>query len=216
MPLPLVSTPWVHVVGDSISIQYGPYLAQYLAGSYHYTRKSGEEEALENLDIPQGANGGDSGMVLRYLQLCFNDPEFRPNLLLINCGLHDIKIAPGAEDRQVPLDRYRENLSSIIALAREKKTLLGWVRTTHSVDEVHNTELTGFLRYAEDCDAYDRAAVEMMESAGVPVADLRTFTQTLGAPREIFFDHVHFTPAVREKQGAFLAGWLNAIRDRLG
>jgi len=58
----------LYVIGDSISIQYGPYLEAALRGVMAYARKEGEEEALLNLDIPQGANGGDSGMVLSFLE----------------------------------------------------------------------------------------------------------------------------------------------------
>ena len=53
----------VFVVGDSISIQYGPFLEQMLSGRIAYARKGSEDatmaEALRNLDIPVGANGGD-------------------------------------------------------------------------------------------------------------------------------------------------------------
>lgn len=210
MSLPVVSQPWVHVVGDSISIQYGPFLEQYLAGAYHYTRKSGEEEALVNLDIPQGANGGDSGMVLRYLEACFDDADFRPQLLLVNCGLHDIKTAPESSLKQVSLSAYEANLRAMISLATNHGVPFAWVRTTHCVDAIHNAKRPGFLRYAADCDAYDAAALRIMQSAGVPVADLRRFTLTLGGPEELFIDHVHFVPSVRERQGAFLAGWLDA------
>ena len=55
MPLPTC-----YVIGDSISIQYGPYLESALGASWQYDRKSGDAEARKNLDIPIGANGGDS------------------------------------------------------------------------------------------------------------------------------------------------------------
>ena len=57
----------VYIIGDSISIQYGPYLEKALKGIMTYARKEGEAESLLNLDNPQGANGGDSSMVLAYL-----------------------------------------------------------------------------------------------------------------------------------------------------
>jgi hypothetical protein len=58
----------IYVLGDSISMQYGPSLEAYLEGVISYSRKEGEEEALLNLDNPRGANGGDSGMVLTFLK----------------------------------------------------------------------------------------------------------------------------------------------------
>jgi hypothetical protein len=53
----------VYVLGDSISMHYGPYLEAYLRGVMDYARKGGEEEAALDLEHSQGANGGDSSMV---------------------------------------------------------------------------------------------------------------------------------------------------------
>src|SRR3569623_656120 len=103
------------VIGDSISIQYGPYLEQYLAGYLHYARKSGESEALANLDIPQGANGGDSSMVLKYLRGLHQTKSLQADVLLINCGLHDIKTDPATGKKQVTLEDHRRNLQEILA-----------------------------------------------------------------------------------------------------
>jgi len=40
----------------------------------------------------------------------------------------------------------------------------------------------------------------------VPVIDLNTFTLNLGA--DLYCDHVHYHEPIREKQAAFIAGWL--------
>ena len=99
MPLPVL-----FVVGDSISVQYGPYLEQYLKGRFDYVRRGGEDElAVINLNIPQGANRGDSTMVLAYLQARQNYDPINADLLMINCGLHDIKTDPTTRARIVPL-----------------------------------------------------------------------------------------------------------------
>ena len=89
-----MSLPSCYVIGDSISIQYGPYLEAALAGTWQYARKEGDAEARLNLDIPIGANGGDSGRVLGFLS-SWADSVTAPiyDLMLINCGLHDIKRA---------------------------------------------------------------------------------------------------------------------------
>ena len=73
--------PEVFLIGDSISMYYGPYLQKYLAGSYTLLRKEDNGHAADNLDIPTGANGGDSHMVLQYLQIKQRDPAFRQALL---------------------------------------------------------------------------------------------------------------------------------------
>jgi hypothetical protein len=57
----------VFVIGDSISIHYGPFLKKMVNEKYNYDRKGNMEDALKNLDKAIGANGGDSSMVLEYL-----------------------------------------------------------------------------------------------------------------------------------------------------
>lgn len=50
--------PRLFVIGDSISIFYGPYLKKYVEGKFDYDRKRDKGEAMKNLDNPVGANGG--------------------------------------------------------------------------------------------------------------------------------------------------------------
>ena len=86
--------PRLFVIGDSISIFYGPYLKKYVEGKFDYDRKRDKGEAMKNLDNPVGANGGDSRMVLSYLKELSADPSFKADVLLLNCGLHDVKTDP--------------------------------------------------------------------------------------------------------------------------
>lgn len=196
----------LYVIGDSISLHYGPYLRAYLAGVATYARKEGEEEALLNLDNPQGANGGDSGMVRAFLAARIAVGALDADLLLVNAGLHDIKTDPTTGRKQVPLDQYQANLRAIVDLARPLSAQLVWIRTTPCDERVHNHAGMAFHRFAADCDAYNAAADAIMAAAGVPRVDLHTFTRNLGP--ELYCDHVHFHEAVREKQGAFVAGWV--------
>jgi lysophospholipase L1-like esterase len=199
----------IHVVGDSISIQYGPYLEKYLAGVIAYSRKEGEEEALLNLDQPQGANGGDSGMVLSFLEAKARSGGVDADLLLLNCGLHDIKTDPGTGTRQVSMNDYKANLKAIINVVAGMNCRLIWIRTTPCDEAVHNREGKTFHRFSADCEAYNKAADEIMASAGIPAIDLYTFTRNLGD--DLYCDHVHFHDHIREKQAAFIAGWLMAF-----
>jgi lysophospholipase L1-like esterase len=206
-----MSLPRLFVVGDSISLQYGPHLERLLAGRFHYARKTGEEEALRDLDQPAGANGGDSVRVRAYLAALRDGGGLAADLLLLNCGLHDIRIAPDGEGPQVPPAAYRENLEAILDLAEALGAAPAWVRTTPVADAIHNRR-ADFRRRAADVEAYNRIADAVMAGRGVPVADLHACTRNLGAPEEIFCDHVHFTEPVRRQQAAFLAGWLDAWR----
>ncbi|MBX3054232.1 MAG: SGNH/GDSL hydrolase family protein [Caldilineaceae bacterium] len=205
----------LYVIGDSISIQYGPYLEQYLAGRYAYGRKTAETEALLNLPVPMGDNGGDSSAVLAFLAGLIEWGELAADLLLINCGLHDTKTDPATGRKQVGMDDYRRNLEGIVALARKAEVPLVWVRTTPCDEAVHNTRPgMAFHRFAADCVAYNAVADGVMAEAGVPSIDLHSFTANLG--EEVYCDHVHFYEIVREKQAAYIAGWLEYLSISFG
>ena len=201
----------VFIVGDSISIQYGPYLETMLAGRIAYERKGSEDaelaKALRNLDMPMGANGGDSSMVLSYLQTRCVESVFKPDLLLLNCGLHDIKRALPAKPLQIPPESYAANLRAIIALLRSRGIAMAWVRTTAVVDVIHNARSREFHRHAADVAEYNRIADGIMAEAGARTIDLFGFTEGLGGD-ERFIDHVHFSEVVRRLQAAFIAGHL--------
>jgi lysophospholipase L1-like esterase len=198
----------VFVIGDSISIQYGPYLERFLHGMMEYARKEGELEALRNLDQPIGANGGDSQKVLEFLSAMATRGGIVADVLLLNCGLHDIKCDIHTGTKQIPLDRYQDNLRKIIQVASGMRPAPVWIRTTPCDEKVHNKPGLPFYRYAADVEAYNAAADRIMAEAGIPVIDLYTFTLNMGP--DLYIDHVHFFEPIREKQAAFLAGWLMA------
>lgn len=200
----------LYVIGDSISIQYGPHLEKYLAGQLRYQRKNGEAEALLNLNNPVGANGGDSSMVLAYLEGLAKSVSFQPNILAINCGLHDIKWDKAASKIQVSIEDYRKNLQAIVAIANGKKWDLVWIKTTSVVDAIHNKPTSALCRFHKNSHEYGQVEREVMEQAKIPVLDLQTFTDKLGTPEEVFCDHVHYTEPVREKQACYIAGWMSA------
>ena len=72
------------VIGDSISVHYGPYLEQMVSGVFGYARKEATPSPPEALPYPADANGGDSSQVLAYLGA--NLAEHAPDVLLLNCG----------------------------------------------------------------------------------------------------------------------------------
>jgi hypothetical protein len=204
--------PGLFVIGDSISIQYGPHLEKYVRGFWRYGRKSDDGQAAKNLDVPAGANGGDSRMVLEYLRVMLKDEKFRPDVLLLNCGLHDIKRHPQTNAIQVDAASYRRNLETICRMLRARGVALVWVRTTPVDDERHNSRSQEFKRYARDLDEYNRIADGVMAEHGVPVIDLYAFTRSLGG--EHYIDHVHYDEAARALQAAHIAGFLQAYAHR--
>jgi lysophospholipase L1-like esterase len=205
------SLPSVYVIGDSISIQYGPSLERNLKGVAQYHRKEGLDEAILNLDEPLGANGGDSGRVLRYLKACSEKEKLqRFDLFCLNCGLHDIKIKKDTQQIQTSQDDYRKNLLDVVDIAQQLTDQLIWMTTT-CVDDDKHVQRTNFeySRYQKDIDAYNAIAVEVMNEKNVKVIDLAAFTLRCG--EDLHYDGVHYNPEIIEKQAAFLAGYLSAL-----
>ncbi len=145
-------------------------------------------------------------MVLAFLREKARTDGIAADLLLLNCGLHDIKTDPATGLRQVPLPLYVANLRAIIDTVALMPPRLVWLRTTPCDETVHNYAGMPFHRFAADCDAYNQAADRVMAEAGVPVIDLHTFTLNLGPG--LYCDHVHFHEQIRQQQAAFIAGWL--------
>ena len=205
--------PELHVIGDSISIQYGPKLENCLAGQWRYTRLGGVQDASKNLDVATGANGGDSRRVLSLLRERLASADFAPDILLVNCGLHDIKADPVSGKTNIPPEEYRTNLETLAALLVNHGLSSAWVQTTHCVDAIHNVrEGLTFHRHAADAEAYDRIAREVMTAVGIPFIPLGNYTRTLGPDDLLFCDHVHFNDWVREKQAEFLSEWIRRSR----
>lgn len=196
------------VLGDSISIQYGPYLQQMVEGSYRYDRKRGEQEALANLDRPVGANGGDSTLVLEYLRQ-EEAKGTRYDLLLLNCGLHDIRTDLLTNTIQTPQPQYRKQLEEIFAAASRMANEVVWVRTTDVVDRIHNELSKQFYRYHRDVVAYNEIADQVFGQRDVPILDLYRFTRFFGD--SAYKDHVHFTQEVSRLQAAYIAGFLDSL-----
>jgi len=196
----------IYVIGDSISVHYGPYLEKSLKGMIEYSRKEGVGLALKDLNAAQGANGGDSLRVLTFLKEKASSGGIAADLLVLNCGLHDIKTSPATGAKQVPLDEYETNLEAIIVTTTAMKLPMIWVRTTPCDEKIHNRLSPNFHRFAADGIAYNEVADRVMKKHGIPMIDLYAFT--LNCSREPYIDHVHFTEDIRQLQGAFIAGWL--------
>jgi len=201
-----MSVPLVFVIGDSISMHYGPYLEKMLWPRWAYARKTGREAALK---AAQDANGGDSSAVLSYIEAMAADEAWRPGLLLLNCGLHDTRGDPKTGAKQVPLERYCQNLRMIVRIVGQIRVPMIWIRITPVHEQRHKSLAKEFLRFPADVEAYNAAADEIMTEAEAPILDLHGFTAALEG--EIFCDHVHFTEPVRRLQAAFIAGCVQAF-----
>ncbi|MDE1176030.1 MAG: SGNH/GDSL hydrolase family protein [Edaphobacter sp.] len=204
--------PKLFLVGDSISIYYTPFLQSDVANIYSFSRKTSPkpESIAQQLSDPE-VQGGNSRMVLEYLQKRYEQEDFRPDVVLINCGLHDIKRIPQTNAIAIDPSEYRSNLEKMIALVRKHHGKIVWINSTPVDDARHNSLSKEFYRYDRDVIQYNEIARQIFSSAGAPVIDLYTFTKQLGAGH--YIDHIHWDEGTRSQQAAFIAGFLSASRS---
>jgi lysophospholipase L1-like esterase len=206
--------PILFLIGDSISVQYSPFLREFLEPEWECRLPSGREEALANLDIAVGANGGDSHRLLSLVREIVKSEAPAGSIFAFNCGLHDIRRDRETKALQVPLEDYTNNLRSMADLLKDSAWQPVWITTTPVDDHTHNVaNYFTTLRFREDEQTYRRASISLMEEHGIPVCDFGSFTARLGL--EAFCDHVHYHPDVQRLQATFLAGWLQSHRRHL-
>ncbi len=197
--------PKFFLVGDSISIYYTPYLQTDLSGTYEFSRKTSQapESIAKQLSDPN-VQGGNSSMVLEYLSKRYEDPAFRPDIVAINCGLHDIKRIPQTNAIAISPADYRSNLEKILQLVRSHHGKLIWISSTPVDDQRHNTLSKEFYRYDRDVVEYNGIARDFFTRSEVSIIDLYQFTKPF-APGH-YIDHVHWDESTRMQQAAYIAG----------
>ena len=201
----------VLLVGDSISLDYGPELRKWVREDICIFSKPGVEEAYRDLDAAVGGNGGDSARVLRYVSELASKGELNCEYFFFNCGLHDIKRERPSEALQVSEADYRANLQAILDLMRQNGVKTVFITTTEA-DGTRYKPTAPFTRRAEDVLAFNAIAREIMEANGVETIDLYAFTASLGKKgNDLYRDHTHFNPDVIALQAAYLAGAMNAL-----
>ena len=172
----MANLPLIVLIGDSIRMGYQNHVASQLAGR-------------AEVWAPK-PNGGDSRNVLAHLDQWVLARQ--PDVVHVNCGLHDLKRAFGAASA-VPLDEYERNVRQILQrLQRELNGAVVWATTT-PVDENWHHQNKGFDRLEADVEAYNVAARAVAEDLGVPIDDLFAVVQQKGKARLLTQDGVHFT-----------------------
>jgi lysophospholipase L1-like esterase len=202
--------PKLFLVGDSISIYYTPYLETDVSNHYKFSRKTSPapETIAEQLSDPN-VQGGNSRMVLEYLEKRYSESNFAPDIVLINTGLHDIKRIPQTNVVAIASTEYRTNLEKIISLVRKHHGRIIWISTTPVDDARHNALSKEFFRYDRDVVQYNDIANNVFTRAGVPIIDLYTFTKQLGPSH--YIDHVHWDEITRVQQAAYIAGFISSL-----
>lgn len=190
-----------HVLGDSTTYYAFPYLEQAVSGKIQVTRKGMGVYFNGDMNTDSIINGGDSACVRDYL--LHDAPDF--DVLVLNCGLHDIKTVNGIPQRTTA--EYRNNLEAVLAQMESAGKPVIWISSTPVNDALHAEHCKDFSRLDSNVRAYNAIAHEVMAAHGVPEIDLYTFTSQLGGS-EMYRDHVHFTQEVCRKQADYVADHL--------
>lgn len=196
------------IIGDSISLAYGKYLNEFLINNYILIRKSGINEAFENLDNVKGANIGDSDNALVYIKNEYLSNN-KYDIILFNCGLHDIRVDRHSKLIQVDELKYKTNIENIVNIISKMTNKSIWINTTIINDSIHNNRNVGYLRYNKDVIKYNDISNEIMKKNNIESIDLYKFTQDLAG--EIYLDHVHFKEEIVKLQAEFIAGHINSL-----
>jgi lysophospholipase L1-like esterase len=203
----------VYIIGDSISLHYGEYFADAISDSFVCVQRENVQEALDNINMAVGGNGGDSSRVLSLVKKQEEEGSLDAiDVLIFNCGLHDIKRHPPKGALQVEADLYERNLCEIVEIIKKHGISPIFLTTTPVNDEIHHSYLeinNGIERFGEDVINYNKIAVNVMEKYNVPIIDLYGYTLPFG--EKAYDDHVHYTAEVRRLQAEFIANELKRI-----
>ena len=211
-----MNKPSVFVLGDSISLGYGPFLEKMIGSQFSYSRKTGAEPQVKDSKEWGVAhpNGGHSTSEKSYIELMTTDPKWRPDVMILNAGIHDLTtMDPVTQVKQIPLNLYIQNLSAVLDIMARRKVQVIWVNTTAVNEDYYREHKMDVKHYNADVDEFNAAAAKLMAQRGVPVIDLHAFTQSLGG-KEVFADMCHFTETTERLQAAYIAGYLAAWRGR--
>lgn len=178
-----VKRPKVMLIGDSIRLGYAPKVIERLQGK------------VDVVSLP--ANGGDSANVLAHLDECVRE---QPDVVHLNCGLHDLKRFKADGRHQVELDQYAANLEKIVARLRaETKAALVFANTTPILDDRHALRKANFDRVEADVKRYNETAEAVMRRTQTPVHDLHWVVEQGGAESMLGRDGTHYTPAAYDR-----------------
>jgi lysophospholipase L1-like esterase/dienelactone hydrolase len=170
----------VVLLGDSIRLGYAPRVIERLKGKAQV--------------ISPARNGGDSARILENLDEWVL--KHKPDVVHLNCGLHDLKKSRADGTHQVELDQYRENLRQIVArIRKDTDATLVFASTTPIIDARHARRGAQFSRSEADVSRYNDAALSVMADLGVPVDDLHWVVEQGGSETMLGPDGTHYTPA---------------------
>lgn len=183
------------LIGDSIRL------------GYEGTVRTELEGAVEILSPKE--NGGNSRNVLAHLEEWVISKA--PDIVHLNCGLHDLKKEFGQSEAAVPIGEYGGNIEQILNAIRSRtQATVIWAATT-PVNEQWHHEKKGFDRFEADVRSYNEVATRIAEDLDVPINDLFAVVERAGRDSILLPDGVHFTPEGCVELGKAVAGFIRSV-----
>jgi lysophospholipase L1-like esterase len=168
--------PRVVLIGDSIRMNYQPHVQEGLVQAKVW----GPNQNCETS---------------RRILACFDDwiSAHDPDVVHINCGLHDLRYNPDAEERVISPVEYAENIKKIMErLTCKTDSQIIWATIT-PVNERWHQERKLSRRYEADVALYNHLALETVSRYEVRVNDLFGAVISQGKDKILAEDGVHFT-----------------------
>lgn len=151
----------VLLLGDSIRMSYQPHVAKMLEGKAEVVGPSDNcQYSLFTLSsMPRWISSLGS-----------------PDIVHWNNGIHDAGHNPGRSPIQIPIDVYRENLGLILKRLRGHTEKIVWATITpvHPDRPFKDTE---WAWRNEEIDEYNKVALNLMTTEGIPINDLHTLVR---------------------------------------
>jgi lysophospholipase L1-like esterase len=170
--------PKVLIVGDSIS------MAQLGFFNGLIDRAGDQFDIVHNPD-----NASNSGNVAKNIRYWVESAS--PDIIHLNCGLHDIKYDRKKKALAIAPDQYEQNLRTIAEYLNSlpDKTII-FALTTPVIDEWHHANKP-FDRREDDVQRYNAIARRVMAEHGIAVSDLHQVIADAGPESCLLPDGVH-------------------------
>lgn len=137
-------------------------------------------------------NGGNSANILQHLDEWIISRS--PDVVHINCGLHDLRKDFDTGEPAIPITQYESNLCAFLERILTKANCTAIWATTTPVNETWHHERKGFDRLEADVAAYNAIALKVAEDLAIPINDLFGVIMDAGRDSYLTPDGVHFTP----------------------
>ncbi|MBV1881878.1 MAG: SGNH/GDSL hydrolase family protein [Pseudomonadales bacterium] len=183
----------VFLIGDSIRINSERFVVENLNGDFQISSPrfncESSQEVRKKLD-----------------NWLFNES---PNLVHVNCGLHDVRYDPGTTYPLSSKEQYSKNLISIFQRLSVLDATIIWATSTPVDENIHN-EVKASKRYIEDIAEYNKISVSLSQQYGFEINDLFSKIVELDMSDIFLADGIHFNEKGNGIIGDFIS---NAIKE---